>query len=110
MPFMKPQITKRVPWYQVETANGTVFIDEYFLNKDPKPADVIEFTEVFEVEDIHDIHLMLGYGARLSAPGYLDCTDWSVWDSFDDAVLHLEEMYDADCTELKEDYERNEER
>lgn len=34
-----------------------------------------------------------GYGARMSAPGYLDCTDWSVFGSPHEAVMHLINEY-----------------
>jgi hypothetical protein len=37
-----------------------------------------------------------GYGARLSAPGYLDCTEWTVFDTEDEAREYLEEMYPDD--------------
>jgi hypothetical protein len=32
------------------------------------------------------INLIEGWGARLSAPGYLDCTEWTVWDTREEAV------------------------
>jgi viroplasmin and RNaseH domain-containing protein len=34
-----------------------------------------------------------GYGARLSAPGYLDCTEWSVFDTAEEAKAYLDENY-----------------
>jgi len=37
--------------------------------------------------------LIEGYGARLSAPGYLDCTEWAVFDTVAQAEQYLEEMY-----------------
>jgi hypothetical protein len=33
-----------------------------------------------------------GYGARLSASGFLDCTEWAVFDTEDEAREYLEEM------------------
>ena len=35
-----------------------------------------------------------GYGARLSAPGYLDCTEWAVFDTVEEALSYLAEMYE----------------
>ena len=34
-----------------------------------------------------------GYGARLSASGYLDCTDWAVFDTREEAEAYLVETY-----------------
>ena len=35
-------------------------------------------------------------GARLSAPGYLDCTEWSVFDTEQEAEEYLDENYPED--------------
>ena len=35
-----------------------------------------------------------GYGARLSAPGYLDCTEWTVFDTEEEANAYLDEQDD----------------
>ena len=41
-----------------------------------------------------------GWYARLSAPGYLDCTDWSgPFDSEKEANEYLNDMYDGDPLE-----------
>jgi hypothetical protein len=37
-----------------------------------------------------------GFGARLSAPGYLDCTDWAVFDTEGEAKAYLDENYPDD--------------
>jgi hypothetical protein len=37
-----------------------------------------------------------GYGARLSAPGYLDCTEWAVFDTEEEAEKYLTDMYPED--------------
>jgi len=42
--------------------------------------------EVIEVRE--------GWGARLSAPGYMDATSWGVYDSEDEAQDDLAFMYD----------------
>jgi hypothetical protein len=43
-----------------------------------------------------------GYGARLSAPGYLDCTDWTVFDTKEEAIAYLDEYYPEDEDEQGE--------
>ena len=37
-----------------------------------------------------------GWLARMSAPGYMDCTNWTVHDSEEAAKEYLEEMYGDD--------------
>jgi hypothetical protein len=32
----------------------------------------------------------------LSAPGYLDCTDWQIFDTAEEAEQYLEEFYPED--------------
>lgn len=55
--------------------------------------DFMEGNEVYAVEVKH------GFGARLSAPGYLDATEWTVFDSEQEAIDYLEEMYGDDSGE-----------
>ena len=46
--------------------------------------------------DINFIEIIEGWGARLSAPGYLDCTDWAVHDTEAEAHEYLTDMYGDD--------------
>ena len=46
-----------------------------------------------ENREIWTITIRKGYGARLSAPGYMDCTPWSVFDSAEEAEEYLAEQY-----------------
>ena len=34
-----------------------------------------------------------GYGARLSMPGYMDCIEWSVFDTAQEAAQYLLDTY-----------------
>jgi len=43
--------------------------------------------------ECHDISVREGWGARLSAPGYMDCTEWTVHDTREEAEKYLAEMY-----------------
>ena len=45
------------------------------------------------VNDGQEYEVVTGYGARLSASGYLDCTDWTVHDTIKEAIDSLIEMY-----------------
>lgn len=40
-----------------------------------------------------EIESVNGYGARISAPGYLDSTEWCVFDTEAQAQAYLDEMY-----------------
>jgi hypothetical protein len=44
-----------------------------------------------------------GFGARLSAPGYLDCTEWTVFDTEDEAREYLAENYPDEDDEPEQD-------
>jgi len=91
MSFMEKQITRKCQWYRVETSAGTEFVD----------ADAVGKQEVADSDGLKDYcegrpiswELIEGYGARLSAPGYLDCTEWAVFDTSEEAEEYLEENY-----------------
>jgi hypothetical protein len=42
------------------------------------------------------IDLIEGWGARLSMPGYLDCTSWTVCETEEEARAYLEDTYGDD--------------
>lgn len=50
---------------------------------------------------IQEWETIRGYGARLSAPGYLDCTEWTVFETEQEALDYLEEMYEEDSEEVE---------
>ena len=102
--FMEPEITKSRKWVEIETAMGTWYVEpEYIpgevlkeirgkgdLSKEARD-ELADYTEVFSAEDIYDARIITGIGARMSAPGYLDCTDWSVFETVEEAREWLEE-------------------
>jgi hypothetical protein len=79
--FMKPQIIAD-KWFTAENEWG---------DSESVPAEYEhELRDAgFTLEGGHSF----GYGARLSAPGYMDCTDWVVFDTFEEADEYLAEMY-----------------
>ena len=80
--FMEPQVTQRAAWWEVDSNEGILSImADGALEREMIPAKwwTIEFT--------------WGFGARLSAPGYMDCTDWCVFDTEQEAIDYLEETY-----------------
>jgi hypothetical protein len=90
MGFMQKQITEKKLWWIVETTQGTDALPVDLIGK--APADSEAFRDYCE-GDVLSWEQREGYGARLSAPGYLDCTDWTVFDTSEEAEKYLEEMY-----------------
>ena len=89
MAFMQRQVTEKQKWYQVETSQGTEFIPSDVVGRNPAIEDLTDYCEGIPVS----FEAITGYGARLSAPGYTDCTEWSVHDTEQEAEEYLEEMY-----------------
>jgi len=82
---MEKQVTELNKWLQVESSDGTFYM----------PADMASLCESdFGIADIYEVETKEGYGARLSMPGYLDCTEWSVHDSKEEAWNFLKETYE----------------
>lgn len=113
--FMRKQITRKMNWIQVETKHGTEWIPGdigLFVRNSDSPSQPLtdeefarykkqiwQYTEG-EPESWENVQ---GYGARLSAPGYLDCTEWAVFDTEAEAQRYLDEMYSDDEDEEEED-------
>ncbi len=97
--FMVPDIDKG-KWYSVESHSDTVFVlAEYLNDVIQNHLDYLESNDSIEV-----VYLGNGYGSRLSAPGYLDCTDWNApFDTELDAMAALYDLY-ADIGETFEQW------
>jgi hypothetical protein len=106
MAFMEHEIVFG-QWYNVDTENGTEYIPydvvgEIEIDEDGIPVDnslesYIEGRSILSVEKIE------GYGARLSVAGYMDCTEWCVFDTEEEAEEFLEQMYGDDCDDEEND-------
>ncbi len=121
MSFMQKQITVKRKWYEIETNCGTWFVDvedvdggkfaealEQGLQIDSWALETLskDYLQYTEGTRLEGISVREGYGARLSAPGYLDCTDWSVFDTAEEAEKYLAENYpDDEEDETEEDAE-----
>lgn len=94
MAFMKPEIYKGL-YFAIETTCGTEIV----------PADVIGRTVGTHVEAFANYlegapldseecaECREGWLARMSAPGYMDCTAWGAYASKEAAERALSEMY-----------------
>lgn len=101
MAFMQKQITIKCAWYRVETTHGTEYIDADVIGKQ-EPADSDAFADYCE-GTVQSWELIQGHGARLSAPGYMDCTEWTVFDTEEEARKYLDETYPDDEEEDEEE-------
>ncbi len=97
MSFMKKELTALSRWIEIDGPCGieavpfdVVFPSQSKKTEHPKFADVENYTENTEA---YSITVRDGYGARLSAPGYMDCTPWSVFDTAGEAEAYLDEEY-----------------
>ena len=87
MNFMEPEITENISWWEIETTDGTYFV-EWIDCPDPHGLKdfIPSFCNSWEYKQIK------GYGARFNASGYLDCTDWQVFDTLKEAEKYIQEQ------------------
>jgi hypothetical protein len=89
MAFMQPEIIHDL-FLIVETRDGDTVI----------PADAAfsqKWTEALFVPHCAGMGAArYAFGARLSAPGYMDCTEWSLYDSEEEAREGLADVYGDD--------------
>lgn len=126
MAFMQPEIILD-EWYEIDGRNGIEYIPGWLVTgeidieglhhdivveqSDPPgswvsitypngefdvPSELRDYTENHQCYSISRIK---GYGARLSAPGYLDCTEWTVFATEKEAKAYLAEMTEDDGQE-----------
>lgn len=106
MSFMEKQITRKQNWLRVETSAGITFVDcaglSLFVRNSHQEAqplteqemeDTVEKIQPYVEGTPQEWENIKGYGARLSAPGYLDCTEWDVFDTAEEAQKYLDETY-----------------
>lgn len=108
MGFMQHQVTNKRTWVEIDGTHGTTFVDAEDASEvlaalearadanDDEDEEAIELAETYYDGTVQTVTLREGYGARLSAPGYLDCTDWSVYATAEEAEAALQEQYDGD--------------
>lgn len=98
MAFMKQEITGLEHGFRVETTVGTWYVPSSVETDLTKLADYVEGT-IRAPEDVEEVY---GYFGRMSAPGYLDCTDW-IFDETEAGVRsELAEFYGDDEDEDEE--------
>ena len=101
--FMQEQVTRKMDWYKIDGTMGITFLPmddgpNHILVK-AACGDADELQELFGDfynGTVQDVEPVMGYGARLSAPGYMDCTEWAVFDTAEQAAEYLTETYGDD--------------
>jgi hypothetical protein len=92
MAFMKPQYEEG-SWYEVETLDeGLITLPFDLVGPDPSPESFRDYCE----SPYYAHEVVQGVGARLSAPGYMDCTDWTVLPDMASARQYIEDTYEVD--------------
>lgn len=93
MAHMEPQITHRQQWIEVETSDGITWIEHSLVGyvrdseqqthqlTDKERETIISKLSQYCDGTVQQWKTIFGYGARFSAPGYLDCTEWTVFET-----------------------------
>ena len=120
--FMKPQI-EFGEWLEVDGACGIealpadlVYIPKWMtpdvdyetdcMEEDSDLRNVLDSVEDFiesNIDDVTSVQLVEGYGARLSAPGYMDATAWTVFKTREEAEEFLREEYEVEEEETEDE-------
>lgn len=80
-------------FHQLDTRNEGIvsYPGEYFF-----PAEVAKMHDA----DVEDVETVIGWFARLSAPGYMDCTEWQgPYETEAEALADLAETFGDDDEE-----------
>ena len=116
MSFMQEHVTPKQTWIEIDGTHGTTFVPMDVLSTEEFNLVTLTTSDVSEKEynevlgdyyegTIHSVCLKVGYGARLSASGYMDCTDWTVFDTEAAAIAYLEETYGDEDEDSDDDSE-----
>ena len=88
--FMQPVIFQG-RFFEVDTNYGLEFIEQELIGKTTEPSKS-ELHDYIEGTRVYGCRLIDGYGAYLSAPGYLDRTELCVFETEMEAIQYLVEM------------------
>ena len=105
MAHMQNEITGKQYGWSVETKRGTMHVPsdvetvpEYLVAGKQIDSDDVVFDALAERlqpycdGEIESIEVICGYFARLSAPGYMDCTDWTCYTTKREAIQALRDI------------------
>lgn len=101
MAFMVP-VAEHMAVYHVETTHGSEYIPELVCGdimheKDAGRETLSQYCEGNVYRESFSVERKVGWYGRLSAPGYLDCTEWEgPYESEEEAINAICEQYDVD--------------
>ncbi len=105
MAFMQPEVTDKQEWAEVETTAGTWWVPFDVLSKSEAESarrgdfePLLKYTEGSRVYSDQS-SVKKGYGVRLSAPGYMDATEWEVYGSQKEALKRAKELAEEEDEE-----------
>lgn len=101
MSHMVPTI-EQAEYYAIETDNGTEIVPLDVCGTVAATADLADYLQGSPDDPEEQPELCTGWLWRLSAPGYLDCTDWSAADSEEEAARDCLEMFGSQDGEPEE--------
>lgn len=111
MAFMRRFITEKMDWLVVDGTNGNEYIPlaDTGLTKEQVEAMqeeslTSEGNAFLPIDDFctcgasgtYSVMVVNGHGCRLSAPGYMDCTEWAVFDTEKQCIDYFDEYYPED--------------
>jgi len=97
--FMTPDIQEDVEYWWVDTNDGAFVVPLIFVKQDEDKlfeycpdyiAHEVAMGASFEIQEIQQL---TGVVYRLSASGYMDCTDWECADTYEAACEKLADNY-----------------
>lgn len=98
MAFMEPEVLAKQEWAEIETNNGTSWVpldvpsaSEVASARRGDFEPLLKYTEGTKVYNDQS-RFRKGYGVRLSAPGYMDATEWEVYGSKKEALRRAREL------------------
>lgn len=109
MAFMQPQVYEGT-YFQIETTAGTETVPADLVHHqvgvstkhNSLASDAVAYLEGTPINYDEVLVPKNGWLARMSAPGFLDCTSWSAHETEDEAKAFLTEMYDCDEPETQQ--------
>ncbi len=92
--FMKPVILKG-KFFRVETDIGTEIVPGYLIDRTMSTdvSALVEYLEGTPVDEDATVECEEGFVARMSASGYMDCTDWTAHKTQHEAMQYLVDTF-----------------
>ena len=91
MSFMQIQKTRKMRWFEIDGNHGIQWLPAEDA-PELEGLSVDAARKYYDGSEVWAVESVSGWGVRLSAPGYLDCTDWTVFEEEADADAAVAEL------------------